>query len=408
MIEIYINYTNNQIMGYNTIINNDNGDHIFIEGEDEEIVIKNVMSGRLFYIDGKVELKDSVPSRPSIEIELEKVSTKISELENLTSGKNEYKTFMNNIIGGMSVEDAAKISKENRNKLEELIQKRNKILEDINEEEEQGKLRIFEEEEANIDYKYFLSVVTIVRDENPYLEEWIRYHIEEIGVEHFYIYDNESAVPVKDYLESINFKHLDKCTIIDFPTTEWSQQDSHNQFLNDYGKKETKWFIGIDPDEYVLIKDKSKSLIEFLNENSDYTAIKCIWKHYNANGHEKKTNEPDMVRFTQETDWNDYKHGGKMFAQSNRISGFGSYVPLRRMESKIAEFENKELTVDFMQLNHYYTRSYDEWVEKIKRGSSNPTFFRKYSEFFELNPDMKYLDTGEDYEQGYGTATANI
>ena len=146
-------------------------------------------------------------------------------------------------------------------------------------------------------------------------------------------------------------------------------------------------------------------MIEFLKEHSDYSAIKCIWKHYNANGHEKKANEPDMVRFTQETDWDDYKHGGKMFAQSNRISRFGSYIPLIRMESKVAEFENKELTVDFMQLNHYYTRSYEEWVEKIKRGSSNPNFRRKLSDFFELNPDMKYLDTGEDCEQGYVTVT---
>ncbi len=400
MIQLFINYSDGKITGYNTITPKDTSGCILVDDNYKEMLQSLNLYDRLYYKDGKIVEVDEIDVRYK---QLGLLNKKISDAGNNVS--DEYKIFMNNVISGMPVEDASKISKENRNKLEELIQKRNKIQKDINEEEEQGKLRIFEEEEAKIDYKYFLSVVTIVRDENPYLEEWIRYHIEEIGVEHFYIYDNESAVPVKDYLESVNFKYLDNCTIIDFPTTEWSQQDSHNQFLNTYGKKETKWFIGIDPDEYVLIKDKSKTLIEFLKEHSDYSAIKCIWKHYNANGHEKKANEPDMVRFTQETDWDDYKHGGKMFAQSNRISRFGSYIPLIRMESKVAEFENKELTVDFMQLNHYYTRSYEEWVEKIKRGSSNPNFRRKLSDFFELNPDMKYLDTGEDCEQGYGTVT---
>lgn len=39
----------------------------------------------------------------------------------------------------------------------------------------------------------------------------------------------------------------------------------------------------------------------------------------------------------------------------------------------------------------------------VKHGSSNPNFRRKLSDFFKLKPDMKYLDTREDYAQKYGT-----
>ena len=83
---------------------------------------------------------------------------------------------------------------------------------------------------------------------------------------------------------------------------------------------------------------------------------------------------------------------------------FRSYVPIARIaESKTLDYED-EIVTDYFRLNHYYTKSYEEWVNKIKRGSSNPNFSRKYSEFFELNPDMEYLNTGEDFMQSYGSA----
>ena len=49
-------------------------------------------------------------------------------------------------------------------------------------------------------YQYEVAICCIVRDEE-YLPEWIDYHIL-IGVTQFYIYDNESAVPVSDILKA--------------------------------------------------------------------------------------------------------------------------------------------------------------------------------------------------------------
>ena len=93
---------------------------------------------------------------------------------------------------------------------------------------------------------------------------------------------------------------------------------------------------------------------------------------------------------------------GKYFAQSNRISHFISYVPQVRMLAKTLDFNN-EIISDFYQLNHYFTKSYEEYLEKINRGSVNPNYMRKYQEFFEVNPDMEYLNTGESFKQGYGS-----
>ena len=39
-------------------------------------------------------------------------------------------------------------------------------------------------------FLYDLAVVAIIKNETPYLQEWLDYHLL-AGVNHFYIYDNQ-------------------------------------------------------------------------------------------------------------------------------------------------------------------------------------------------------------------------
>ena len=399
MIQLYTDYATNRILGFNRILPEDTRDIILVDENTEGIdKISNLkFNKKLYYIDGKIIEKNDEENE--LIKKLQEADRKYSNMN--TKVKNEQTIFMDNIISGMSVEQAAKISVENREALA-AFEREKKELEGVHQEAIQNAvIRKFEKEEEKINYKYFLSMLAIVRDENDYLEEWIRYHIN-LGFEHFYIYDNESAVPVKDYLESAGFEHLDKLTILDWNTSGWSQQDAYNDFLEKY-KNETKWIFTADPDEFIFIKDNTKGLKDFLEENSQYASIKCLWQHFNANGHEKKTDEPVLKRFTKAVHWDGDKRGGKKFAQTNRILNYRSYVPQLRMETRHLEYDS-DIVTDYFQLNHYYTKSYEEWLEKIKRGSVNPHYLRKYADFFELNPDMEYLNTGENAVQGYGPA----
>lgn len=53
-------------------------------------------------------------------------------------------------------------------------------------------------------------------------------------------------------------------------------------------------------------------------------------------------------------------------------------------------------------IDHYYTKSWEEWCWKIKeRGGADPNYHKALREFFYYNPDMKYLDTGEQAVQAY-------
>ena len=49
-------------------------------------------------------------------------------------------------------------------------------------------------------FMYNLAVVAIMKNEAPYLKEWMDYHIL-AGVDHFYIYDNDSPDNQREILQ---------------------------------------------------------------------------------------------------------------------------------------------------------------------------------------------------------------
>ena len=249
MVELYVDIITNKITGYNAIIPKDTTDCILVD-EKELRKMAGYPSESYYYIEGEII------SMPDPE------GAYFSELGNLDAQyerlhqnvMDEQKLFMDKVLAGVAIEEAAREARENRERMALVAEQRKKLEEGHQKAVMEAAIKKFEEEEAGIKYRHFLSMVTVVRDENDYLEEWIRYHIEELGFDHFYLYDNESEKSVQEYLEGVGFRHLDKVTVVPWATSGNTQQDSHKHFLKEYSS-ETKWFLAADPDEYVVLKN---------------------------------------------------------------------------------------------------------------------------------------------------------
>ncbi len=402
MVELFVEGVGRRVVGYSRAVSGSHisPDRVLADDRAAEEVGRCLARGEaLYYVDGA--LTGSCPNTDGgLFDRMAALGREAVDAQNRVDAG--ARIFMENVMGGMALGDAQEASRADREALGGIRERMGAMEGEYGEMSCQAADMLFSREEEGLEPRHFLSMVAVVRDEDGYLEEWVRYHIEEMGFGHFYIYDNESRVPVREYLEGIGFQYLDRVTVIPWGTTRWTQQDAYSDFLEKYSH-DTKWFLAADPDEYVVLKDGSRTLTGFLGENGQYATIKCLWKHYNANGQAEKTPGTDMGRFTQATGWEGWKHGGKKFAQSNRIARFQSYVPIERRGARVLDWGDAA-AAGFFQLNHYFTRSWEEWKQKIQRGSSNPGYRRRLSMFFELNPDMAYLDTGEDLEQGYGPA----
>ena len=125
--------------------------------------------------------------------------------------------------------------------------------------------------------KYYLSVAAIMKNEKPYLKEWIEYHLLQ-GVEHFYLCDNDSTDGTKEYLAPYIQKGI--ITYIEMSGAD-KQLVCYSQIAQQY-KNDTTWLALIDLDEF-LVPLKAKNMPQFLKEFDDAAQVSLYWMNYGDN-----------------------------------------------------------------------------------------------------------------------------
>lgn len=217
---------------------------------------------------------------------------------------------------------------------------------------------------------YKLSICLLIKDENKYIEEWINHHIK-LGVEHFYIYDNASKIPIKDTVLNIFESNL--FTFIDWLDKYESMQiEAYNHCVQNFGN-ESEWIAFIDTDEFIQCDS-----VNVLDKYKSYDFVRINWVMFNANGQLKYSPSPVQERFTETFETAKLGVKFKSIVQPLRIKNMDVHYAIA----------DSSTTANDIKLNHYYTRSLEEWEDKIIRGSCAPFCQRRYDEFFEFNPDL--------------------
>jgi hypothetical protein len=235
-----------------------------------------------------------------------------------------------------------------------------------------------------------LAICCIAKDENPYLNEWIDHHLA-IGVQHIFLYDNNSKESIKDFLGN-----QDNITVYNWPGTNRPQLPAYNNCL-DNNRKEFKWIGFIDADEFIVPKS-TNNLVEFLkNYEKEYIAgLSINWKVFGSNGH--LTRQKSQIR--SYTKCFKDKHCKVItrpeytisFANphfGNFIGGFWS-VDENGKETR-GPFNAHSSSL--IQINHYVNRSLEEFKEKIQKGRADCEDIRDISQFYGIDKDCVEEDT---------------
>lgn len=129
--------------------------------------------------------------------------------------------------------------------------------------------------------KYYLAACCILKDEDPFIMEWLTYH-SLIGVEYFYIYDNESANPLIDNPIIQKFAGQGKLQVLRTPG-KTMQIPAYAHCLQNFGHS-AKWLAFIDLDEFICPLEGS-DIRPLLAGYEDYAALGLSWKCFNSGGH---------------------------------------------------------------------------------------------------------------------------
>ena len=382
-----------RILGYTKIQSNTPvySTDIIIDESD----MPNISTGTPMLLTDELEFIQET-EKDSCTEEIRSLSEKIYAILN----QRDQDYFMHLILEGMDIPEARESVKSRAEELERL---KAQLEEKKSEHEAHVREYYLDQNKANdqlLDCKYYSAVILVIKDENRYLKEWIDWHIKQ-GFQHIYIYDNGSRERVMDVIDGYKEEIQQSITVIDWTGHHnHIQQDAYNHFMEHY-KADVRWGLFIDSDEFLRFTDgKTTDVNEFLAAYEDYTEIWGYEVEYDANGKETYEDKPVRKRFTRQTDVREGFYW-KNFIQVNRIDSFKMHYAYYD-PAKHQVFENEERNKNLFVIDHYYTKSWEEWQRKIKeRGGADPNYHKVLKEFFFYNPDMACLDTGENAVQAY-------
>lgn len=222
----------------------------------------------------------------------------------------------------------------------------------------------------------YLSICAIVKDENSYLAEWIEYH-KLIGVERFYIYDNESTIPISRTLESYVKNGI--VAVTSFPGHA-KQFDAYNHCLSEHGNK-TFWMAFIDVDEFIC-PHKTDDLRSFLRDFESFAGVGLNWQVFGSSGHQVRPPGLQIEHFTMKAQpdlrpWNEHVKTivhpptADHFPNPHFCFYKSGFTCVNEKTIPFAGPFNIPVSTDFVQINHYITRSRSEFEEKMARGSAD-------------------------------------
>lgn len=263
----------------------------------------------------------------------------------------------------------------------------------------------------------------IAKEEEPYLHEWISYHIG-IGFDHIFIADNSDAGTLNETLftpgSPTAIYYPQHVTVFHLPGKAMHLQAWFE--ISDSFKDRDTWGAFFDIDEFIVLHkhDTIKQLLyECTKPFGHRGAVSLNWALFGSNGHKEYSSEPVTKRFTRrqatlnphvktiaylpDTKFFEMQtHTPVMLNNRPVYDCYGNIIAGPYNSAFIVQFNNRSavtmgpegvpvvgvdgvyrdsVTESVAVLHHYFTKSYEEWVKKRNRGLSDMHGYRALSDF---------------------------
>ena len=239
-------------------------------------------------------------------------------------------------------------------------------------------------------YNHYLALCCIIKDEIPYLKEWIEYH-SFIGVSKFYIYENECSSSVEEFL----LPYIEQGLVhVEHISGKGMQLKAYNNCLKKF-KNEAQWIGFIDVDEFIVPKS-NPDLRKFLKDYEDFGGLGINWLVFGSNGHITKPIGLQTKNFTKRSlSLHPTNQHIKTIVQTKHVKKARTPHHFSYKIGKICVDENKKRikgpfsinSTGKIQINHYYLRSLQEFKEKMIRGMGDGGGSRTLNNFYDMDRD---------------------
>lgn len=239
---------------------------------------------------------------------------------------------------------------------------------------------------------YYLTVAAIVKNEAPYIDEWICWNLIQ-GVEHLFIYENDST----DATNKILRRYRDRGVVTLMEIAGLGKQFTMiEKALLHHGKK-TKWMAVIDCDEFLYAH---KPLPLFLRDYEDCSALAVHWYNYGS-----KEYPGSLV--TERFQWRagEVNRHVKSIIQPAKTISRGKdahsfilkFPAVNENRVEMPEYyavNDPAPSASKIRINHYITKSYVEFVKrKSMPRPSTGRVIKNMEQFFQAHDKNEVLDS---------------
>ncbi len=221
-----------------------------------------------------------------------------------------------------------------------------------------------------------IACVAVVRDEERYIAEWIAYQLA-LGFDTVVLLDNNSSDQTKAIAAMFAPRH--DIRVFDWPMRTRDYQLRAYEFAARRFSQEFAWMAFFDTDEF-LVLDAGATLKQRLAALPDAAAVAISWAMFGSSGHREAPAGLVIENFRKRSapDFGPNIHvksiiRPKLMKATSNPHGFemdGPYVDLAGREPRWQWLGKLAAAPDYAggKLHHYFTRSWSDWLAKLRRG----------------------------------------
>jgi hypothetical protein len=243
-----------------------------------------------------------------------------------------------------------------------------------------------------------IALVCIAKNEDLYLQEWIDYHLK-LGFDDIHIFQNDWRFENKKLNDRVHFHIYDGKSHTDYnKSTEplWVKNIQTKCYV-DFAKKyytEYEWSAFFDVDEYLVLK-KTNNVKDFISSYDSYECVIVNWAMFGDNNLKSfdENNNSTLKRFTKRKKnlHDQFKSICKLKPDMLHNNHWNTETWVDTNFNTGNDYINVRGNDDIAQLNHYYIRTYPEFL--IKREKGNACHGKKPLETFDENNHNEVEDT---------------
>ncbi|MBD9373543.1 glycosyltransferase family 92 protein [Rhizobium sp. ARZ01] len=237
--------------------------------------------------------------------------------------------------------------------------------------------------------RHGIAIVACVKNEEAYIAEWLRFH-RAVGIRHFILYDHgstdETVAEIRRTLPPEAFTLLPWAggvvasklnRLIDWQVVAFAHA------IQSYGGK-YRYMAFIDADEFLLPRQGS-TIEEALAATGGFPNVSLPWHMFGTSGHTTKPDAPVAMSYTMRS--------ADPMSRLKHASNFKCIVdPCEVTQASVHSFQTRSYgnvscndagrraagkdreqpgfySNSFLQLNHYYSKSEEEFAAKLARGA---------------------------------------